>query len=283
MTNAARMKPDDVPQPLSGLLGAGLEAGRPGAPPNAAVTRAMGESRRILAEGRPEADPDPELAELIAATQAIWSVDARGAAEWEEARRRDQRREALRCVDGTITDADVERIVWGKVDTYAAKVVRAFLLAAKAPPSPDKPPKRFCWLAGPKGYGKTVAACMALAEERGRYMSAEEVRRAFCQETREAAELRSYAVRCHLLVVDDMGTERNASEIADARSSLFQLINARQGKGRLTILTGNLSADDIHRVYDARTLARITHQGAIVHVKGQDLRHGAQQRLEGAS
>ena len=73
------------------------------------------------------------------------------------------------------------------------------------------------------------------------------------------------------------------SELADAESALFHLVNARQGKGRLTILTGNLNEADIYRVYGERTLARICHQGAIVPVKGRDMRRGAQQRSEGGS
>ena len=285
-----RMKPDDSPLPLGGLLASGLAAGKHG--PNGHVARALDESRATLEAGPDQVGdqrlddappPSPDLAEIIAAIQANWSVAASGAAEWEAARQRQERREGLRCVDGIITDADVERIVWGRVDTYAGKVVRAFLDAAGKPSTLDEPPTRFCWLAGPKGYGKTVAACMAVAKERGRYMTAEMVRRAFCQETREAMELRDYATHCRLLVVDDMGTERNASELADAESVLFHLVNARQGKGRLTILTGNLNEADIYRVYGERTLARICHQGAIVPVKGRDMRRGAQQRSEGGS
>lgn len=217
-----------------------------------------------------------ELDAIIEATKEIWSVDAAASEAWEAARKRDERRVNLRVVEGAITDDDIERLVHDKVDTFAARVVKAFLLATKAPSTPEKPATRYCWLAGPTGYGKTVAACWAIAEERGRYMTAEQLRRAFCQETKEAAELREYATRCHLLVVDDIGTERNAAEIADSRTAMFQLVNARQGKGRITILTGNLSEETIRKHYDTRTIERIEHQGKIVTVRGRDLRHKPQ-------
>ena len=69
-----RMKPDDSPLPLGGLLASGLAAGKHG--PNGHVARALDESRATLEAGPDQVGdqrlddappPSPDLAEIIAA------------------------------------------------------------------------------------------------------------------------------------------------------------------------------------------------------------------------
>lgn len=184
--------------------------------------------------------------------------------EYHAERERRARRENLRRMSEVITEADVERIVWDRVDTYASKVVRRFLVSAQKPNG-----SRYCWLAGAMGRGKTVAACLAIAIERGRYVTAENMCLAYAQKGVASAEMRDHVRHCRLLVVDDIGTERDHEA---CKHALHQLVNDRQGKGRLTIITGNASAKDVRAWLDPRTLARIEHQGGIVDCKGEDMR-----------
>lgn len=206
------------------------------------------------------------FADMFAGLADAWTIDEEAAKRHEAERERERRRENLRKLEGIITDADIERIVWDRLDTFAANVVRRFLAASRAPDGP-----RFAWLTGEIGRGKTVAACLVIAMERGRYVSADEVWLAYSARTSEASRLRDYMRRCRLLVVDDVGTSRD-----DAQNALFQLVNARQGKRRLTIITGNASRDAVRRWLDPRTLSRIEHQGAIVDCRGPNMRRGGE-------
>lgn len=69
-----------------------------------------------------------------------------------------------------------------------------------------------------------------------------------------------------LLVVDDVGTERDASK---ARHMLFELVNARQSIGQ-TVLTCNLTAEGLKQRVCERTLSRLRACGKVISVKGTD-------------
>lgn len=212
------------------------------------------------------------LADVLGELEQSWVIDDAEAEAYEAVRERQKRRRNLERVEGVITDMDIERIVWDRCDTYNGKrvmavaVVRRFLAASARADGP-----RYCWLAGGLGRGKTVAACLAIAIERGRYVTAEQLWLAYSAKTTEAAELRHHMTHCHLLVVDDIGTERDGN----AKHAIHQLVNARQGKGRLTIFTGNGTEQEVRASLDPRTLARIEHQGGIVECKGENMRRHA--------
>lgn len=165
-----------------------------------------------------------------------------------------------------VTDADFRRIVRDELDTPAAGIVKRFL---EAPLS--NPRSRLLWLAGGVGVGKTVAALSAIAAGGGRIASADQVRRAYGQEHDDARSLRIHLEECGLLVVDDVGTARDAE---GERRALYELVNARQGGGRKTILTGNLGKPEIESRYDSRLLSRVAHIGAIVDCGTVSLRGG---------
>lgn len=206
----------------------------------------------------------PSLTAVLADLSERWVMSPAEEQAYERDRMQRERRLNLAKMAEVITDADLERIVSDQVDTYASKVIRRFLATAAKPGGP-----RFCWLSGATGRGKTVAACLGIAIERGRYVTAENLCLAYSSKSLEAAAMREYVKHCRLLVVDDVGTEKDHEAMKHA---LQQLLNDRQGKGRLTILTGNGSRDEVRAWLDPRTLERIEHQGGIVECKGDNLR-----------
>lgn len=211
----------------------------------------------------------PTLGVVLDELAQSWVIDEAEAALYAAERERQSRRLNLAKLDGVITDEDIERIVWDRLDVHDGKrvmsvaAVRRFLAASVRADGP-----RFCWLAGDLGLGKTVAACLAIAMERGRYVTADQLWLAYSAKTQEAADLRHYMTHCRLLVVDDIGTERDAA----GKHAIHQLVNARQGKSRLTIFTGNGTRAEVRASLDPRTVARIEHQGGIVECKGENLR-----------
>ncbi len=175
-----------------------------------------------------------------------------------------ERLERLAPFRGVVTDDDFRRIIRDELDTKAAKTVRAFTAARDT-----NPRARFLWLTGSLGVGKTVAALWAIAEVGGRYATSEEVRRAYAQEHDEARYLRPRLVDCRLLVVDDVGTAKDES---GEERALFELLNARQGGRRQTILTGNLSRAEVSQRFRGRVMDRVFHSGAVVDCGNRGLR-----------
>lgn len=150
-------------------------------------------------------------------------------------------------LDGVVTDEDFRRIVRNQLDaTRSLQLVQGWLQG----PSP------FLVLLGPAGRGKTVACAWAIAEEAGRYMTAKKLERLFLAQYGAVLEEQDRAMRYRgLLVVDDVGTELKRDEFT---SSLYEVVNARQGAGRRTILTTNLSRKEFEARYrDARLLSRL--------------------------
>jgi DNA replication protein DnaC len=180
-------------------------------------------------------------------------------------RTRAQRAERLDRYRHAITDDDFGRVIRGELDTLAFSWTERFLAAHQTPRA------RFLWLTGAVGVGKTVAALWAIAERGGRYVMADDARRAFGQEHDEARALRPRLIDCGLLVVDDVGTARDASE---EERALFELLNARQGGRRQTILTGNLSRAEVSERFGGRVISRVFHSGAVVDCGRKNLRRG---------
>ena len=107
-----------------------------------------------------------DLRDVLADLSERWVMSPAEEQAYEADRMRRERRLNLAKMAEVITDTDLERIVNDRVDTYASKVIRRFLVAAAKPDG-----ARFCWLSGATGRGKTVAACLAIAIERGRYIA----------------------------------------------------------------------------------------------------------------
>lgn len=77
-------------------------------------------------------------------------------------------------------------------------------------------------------------------------------------------------LECDLLILDDLGTEFvNQFTI----SCLYNLINTRQNKGLSTLISTNLSAEDLRTKYEDRIYSRITgYDSKIFLFAGKDLR-----------
>ncbi len=74
---------------------------------------------------------------------------------------------------------------------------------------------------------------------------------------------------CPLLIIDDLGTEISSSAVS---SELFSLLNERDLKGRSTIISTNLTLDEIKDKYSDRSISRIIGNYEIYRFTGDDLR-----------
>lgn len=86
---------------------------------------------------------------------------------------------------------------------------------------------------------------------------------------REESKSEKY-LDCPLLIIDDLGTEfQNSFTI----STLYNLLNARQNRGLATILSTNLSPDELAKRYEDRIYSRIVGSGCrILAFRGKDSR-----------
>ena len=85
-------------------------------------------------------------------------------------------------------------------------------------------------------------------------------------------ELRSaYAdlYQCDLLIVDDLGTELTNQFVA---SQLFALLNERHMGKKATIISTNLSLEELRNRYSERIFSRITSNYEVCKLSGQDIR-----------
>lgn len=231
------------------------------APVRGSITR-MVDGMRAAIDQRDEAEANARGVTVDALREAREQRVAKDA----ERELREQRRERLGRDARLIKPADVERIISADPTalngTKAWRVVERFLRSRR----------EFCVLSGPKGVGKTVAACAAKSRLGGLIVSADELTRACKNEHAEAIALRSRITDVAFLVIDDIGLELD--EVAGIRA-LQWAVNERQGPGMKTLGTTNLSKKMIVGRYDARTIERIEHGGAIVELEGESLRRKA--------
>lgn len=79
----------------------------------------------------------------------------------------------------------------------------------------------------------------------------------------------SYILNCDLLIIDDLGTELNNSFTS---SQLYQLIDTRLIHKRSTIISTNLSFDDLREQYSERIFSRLTSGYTLLKLTGDDIR-----------
>jgi len=75
---------------------------------------------------------------------------------------------------------------------------------------------------------------------------------------------------CPILIIDDLGSEKPTEAV---KSSLYDIINNRTSNYRKTIVTTNLSPEEVVGIYGQRIYSRIS-CGSIVTVDGEDMRRG---------
>ena len=76
-------------------------------------------------------------------------------------------------------------------------------------------------------------------------------------------------LHCDLLIIDDLGTELNNSYI---NSQLFLCINEGILNKKSTIISTNLSLEQINRSYTERVFSRIIQSYTLLHIYGEDIR-----------
>lgn len=200
-----------------------------------ACGRRTGCGCKVLHDARREAREAPRRARLERVRHALEHVT-------------DADRE--RILDGTLGDDPHAREAWARVSAWL-EVASPFLV-----------------LTGERGSGKTCAALGAVAERGGRVMPVLEVVRAWRNEHAEAQSLRETIIAVPFLVLEDLGTEADDPASAVA---FHALVDRRQSRRR-TIITTNLDRAALEHRYDARTFARLDHQGVWCTLRTKNLR-----------
>ncbi len=85
----------------------------------------------------------------------------------------------------------------------------------------------------------------------------------------EADDDVSRYLKCDLLIVDDLGTEMTTSLV---QSALYELVNTRLMTNRKTIISTNLSPDELGARYGAAILSRLEGEYRILPFFGDDIR-----------
>ncbi len=142
-------------------------------------------------------------------------------------------------------------------------------------------------LTGATGTGKTfLSACIAReVTERGFsvvYDTAAAIFRVMENEYfHRGEEDNSDAVerflRCDLLIMDDLGTELTTAFV---QSALYRIINTRLTAGKSTVISTNLSPDELYERYTAQIFSRIEGEYEILPCLGDDIRILKRQKMQ---
>lgn len=89
------------------------------------------------------------------------------------------------------------------------------------------------------------------------------------QEKNDANEQFEYILDCDLLIIDDLGTELNNSFVT---SQLYLCINERHLRKKATIISTNLSWDNLNTNYSERIFSRIASNYRLLKIVGDDIR-----------
>ncbi|MCC8123529.1 MAG: ATP-binding protein [Oscillospiraceae bacterium] len=133
-------------------------------------------------------------------------------------------------------------------------------------------------LSGAPGLGKTfLSACIArVVAEKGVsvvYDTSVNILTRFEEQkfskNENAAQDTSRYLKCELLIVDDLGSEMNTPFV---QSALYRLINTRLMEGTRTIISTNLSMDDIYARYSGQIASRLDGEYRLLPFYGEDIR-----------
>lgn len=76
----------------------------------------------------------------------------------------------------------------------------------------------------------------------------------------------------HIIYIDDVGTENMSVKYGEKRLAFCEIVDEAEKKGKLLIITTNLSLDEISQKYGERTMDRLVAITARVKFKGESLR-----------
>lgn len=144
-------------------------------------------------------------------------------------------------------------------------------------------------MSGPPGLGKTfLSACIARAVSEHGYsvvydtagnIFAQFEAKKFLRDSADGQDARDETRRylnCDLLIVDDLGSELTTQF---TQSALYELINTRLVAERHTVISTNLSLEEIARRYNPQIASRIEGEYHVLHFFGDDIRMLKKNRL----
>ena len=143
------------------------------------------------------------------------------------------------------------------------------------------------FLSGAPGLGKTfLSACIARAVSEGGFsvvydtagnIFAQFEARKFLRDSRPDAwdETRRY-LGCDLLILDDLGSELTTQF---TQSALYELVNTRLVGGKRTVISSNLSMEEVARRYAPQIASRLDGEYHVLHFFGDDIRLVRKNRL----
>ena len=76
----------------------------------------------------------------------------------------------------------------------------------------------------------------------------------------------------HILYIDDVGTESTAVKYGERRLAFCEIVDEDEKRGKLLMLTTNLSLEEIYQKYGERTMERLGAINRSVKVEGKSLR-----------
>ncbi len=135
-------------------------------------------------------------------------------------------------------------------------------------------------LFGAPGLGKTfLSACIArvvsengysvVYDTAGSIFSQFEAAKFHREEEEGAVDDVKRCMECDLLIVDDLGTEMTTAFV---QSAFYQIVNGRLAAGKKTIVSTNLTPDQIGQRYGKQVLSRIEGEYQILPFIGEDIR-----------
>ena len=138
------------------------------------------------------------------------------------------------------------------------------------------------FLSGPPGLGKTfLSACIArtvsengfsvVYDTAGNIFAQFEARK-FLRDSPDGLDARDETRRylnCDLLILDDLGSELTTQF---TQSALYELVNTRLVAGKHTVISSNLSMEEVAQRYAPQIASRLEGEYHILHFFGDDIR-----------
>lgn len=122
---------------------------------------------------------------------------------------------------------------------------------------------------GNNGLGKTLICSKAIPAMLGYFMN----RVVYSVDACRMASYRKELLYCHILSIDDVGAEPLAVDYGNKAYVFPEVVDAAEKRGKLLLITSNLSSEEIIAKYGIRTFDRLRGICKVVLFKGKSLRN----------